>query len=326
MKKNLLLINLFVCLTLASFGQLILDHGPLVNQPGLGSGGADVSALHNNLNTFGFNQSLLNSFRIADSFTVGTNDTWTIDSIIIFSYQSFSGNTSTSVAANCAVYNGSPMAGGTIILGDETTNILSNTYFSGIYRTTATTFGNTDRPIMRNKLVPGSTWTLNGGTYWISWQVDGSTAFSGPWCPPITFPVVTITGNALRGQAGVWSAIIDTCLAGTADDAPQGFPFEIYGSVVTGTHTLANDVQVSFYPNPMHTSSDIRISGLDRLGMNHSGTRFLVYDAYGRLVFKKDDVTEAGFTLNRSGLSSGVYTYELLSDNQRIKVDKFIIQ
>jgi hypothetical protein len=177
---------------------------------------------------------------------------------------------------------------------------------------------------MRNKLVPGTTWSLTGGTYWLSWQVDGNTAFSGPWCPPITFPVVTITGNALRGQAGIWSAIIDTCLAGTADDAPQGFPFEIYGSVVTGTHNLTNDVTVSFYPNPMHNSSEIRISGLTNAGPE--GMRFVVYDAYGRLVFKKEDVTSAGFTFNRTGLSSGVYTYELLNNEQRIKVDKFIIQ
>src|SRR5262245_51718880 len=184
MKKALLLVVFIALAKFSVLGQLIFDHGPLVNQPGAGSGGADVSSLHNSLNSFGFNVSLTTiptNYRISDSFDIPTNQTWTIDSVIVYSYQTFSGNVSTTVSVSCAIYNGSPMTGGTIILGDETSNIMTTSYWSGIYRTNTGSFSNTDRPIMANRLVPSSTWSLTTGTYWLSFQVEGSSSFSGPW-------------------------------------------------------------------------------------------------------------------------------------------------
>jgi hypothetical protein len=330
MKKQLLLIA-FAFANIYASGQLIFDHGPIVNQLGVGSGGADVSALHNNMTTFGFRESLLAptyNYRIGDSFDIPTNETWTIDSVVIYSYQTGSGITSSSSGVSCAVYNGSPAMGGTIILGDETSNILGSSVWTGVYRTTATTFTNTDRPIMANTVVPTSTWTLTTGTYWLSWQVEGNSTLTGPWGPPITYSTQTITGNALQYNGTTWNAIIDTVALGAADDAPQGFPFLIYGSVApTGIQTVGgNGVQVLTYPNPVRDICQVKInapSGMIRPGASFD---FFVYDATGRMVKKISGVENSGFVFDRTGLSSGVYSYELFCDQQSIKKDKLIIQ
>jgi len=326
MKKHVLLPALFVLLSCYSFGQMILDHGPLVNQPGAGAGGADVSALHDNLNTFGNAVSLANAYRLADSFTVPSNQTWHIDSILFYSYQTMSGTTSSTSSLNCAVYNGSPASAGTIILGDESTDHLGGTYWSGIYRTTSTTFTNTDRPIMINRMVPGSAWTLTAGTYWLSWQIGGSASFTGPWAPPITEMVNTITGNALQKTGTTWVAVIDTCAAGSADDASQGFPFKIYGTVVTGIPDYTMNTSVTVMPNPVTAIATIKIESPMINISPASDITFDMFDLTGREVRRIDHITKTEFIFDRAGLSNGMYSYKILYQNQVIKEDKMMLQ
>ena len=112
-----------------------------------------------------------------------------------------------------------------MVWGDTTTNVMTATAWSNIYRATDTTSGATDRPIMANTVTVNT--LLDPGTYWLDWQTDG-TLGSGPWAPPITINGQTTTGNALQWTAtgAVWAPANDT---GTATQ--QGFPFIIDGDI-----------------------------------------------------------------------------------------------
>lgn len=211
-------------------GAVIVDNGPLVNSPGSGFGGADESVLQNvslGMNILGFGHRFSNNETIADDFTIA--DATILNTIDFFSYQSFSPATSMITSVVLRIWDGVPGAGGTVIFGDLSTNLLVNTTFSNIYRVVETNMGGTERPIMRNTVDLGGL-TLAAGTYWLEWQVDGSAAFSGPWAPPITITGQTTTGNALQStDNGVtFNPVIDT----NGTNTPQGFPFIINGEIV----------------------------------------------------------------------------------------------
>lgn len=214
---------------------LLYDNGPLVNFPGIAPGDADTSRLESalGLTLYGTGHQLLNLNRVADDLVVPVD--WTIDSLVFFAYQTGSSLTSTFNHYNVRVWDDSPaISGSNVIWGDTTTNRLTRTAFSNIYRNIDTDPGNTQRPIMRNVVATPGLY-LPAGTYYIDWQAGGSLA-SGPWCPPITITGTTTTGNGLQKQAGLPFA---AALSGTY---PQGFPFIVYG--VTGIPAPVHDVGV----------------------------------------------------------------------------------
>lgn len=204
---------------------VLYDNGPLVNLPGGGAGGADASALQTaiGMNTLGAGHQFLNGYSLADDFTVSDAAGWQIDDITFFAYQTGSTTTSTITGVYVQIWNGQPNAGGTVVWGDMTTNRLSSTGWSNIYRVTDTTVTTTNRPVMANVATVGT--TLAQGTYWVQWSTDGTLA-SGPWAPPITIAGQTTTGNALQ-YTTAWAALTDT---GTL--TPQGMPFIINGGIV----------------------------------------------------------------------------------------------
>jgi len=186
---------------------MLYDNGPFVTNLGGGPGGTDYSLLEAPNTTWGFGAQLANGNRLADDFDVPAGG-WEIDSIIVFCYQSFSGNTSTITTVNLQIWDGEPgTAGAAVIWGDATTNIMTDTYWSNCYRGSSLT--NTDRPIMRN--VAGITGlSLDEGTYWVDYQFDG-TAASAPWAPPITIAGQIETGTAIQytTTAGAWGPALD---------------------------------------------------------------------------------------------------------------------
>lgn len=212
---------------------ILFDNGPLVNSPGTGVGGADESVLQSTslgMNTLGFGFQVSAGNQIADDFTIPPGETWQIDTITTFGYQSGAGTPSTITGVYMQIYDGQPGAGGTVVWGDLTTNRLSTTSWTNIYRVTETTTGgNTDRAIMANVATVNT--TLTAGTYWIEWTTDGSSSFSGPWAPPVTINGQTSTGNAVQytTSGGVWAPALDS---GTSTQ--QGFPFIIDGTVLGG--------------------------------------------------------------------------------------------
>jgi len=202
---------------------VLYDNGSMVNSPGTGAGGADESLLQAPLTGYGTNFNHAVYYRVADDFTVSGNP-WTVTSIEFYGYQTGSTTTSTFTAAYCRILNGNPsLPGSTVVWGDTTTNRLSSTSFSNIYRVNAT--GNTQRPIM--KLVVNTTGlSLPAGSYWIEFSALGSLT-SGPWCPYVTINNTPTTGNGLlyTGTSGGYVAINATY--------GQGVPFKINGTQPT---------------------------------------------------------------------------------------------
>jgi hypothetical protein len=199
---------------------VLYDNGPLVTHPGGGAGGADASALQSALamNTYGAGNQVSAGNRVADDFTVPAGETWTLDRVSFFEYQTGSTTgTSTFTAINYQIWNGAPNGGGAVVWGDTTTNRLASSAWSNIYRVLDTALTNADRPVMTNVCTGGA--VLPAGTYWIDWQAAGSLA-SGPWQPAITILGQTTTGNALQYTSTGWAALTDT---GTV--TPQGLPF-----------------------------------------------------------------------------------------------------
>jgi hypothetical protein len=200
---------------------VIYDNGPLVTHPGQGAGGMDASALQTGLGmgTYGFGAQLSAGNRVADDFVVDYAGGWQIDTITFFAYQTGSGTTSTITGLNLQIWDGPPNAGGTVIWGNTTTNIMTSTTWANMYRVLDTDLTNADRPIMA---VVGTVGTvLPPGTYWLDWQFNG-TLSSGPWQPPISILGQTTTGNAMQYTSTGWANLVDV--------GPQGLPFIIDGA------------------------------------------------------------------------------------------------
>lgn len=311
-------------LTTTNMAQLY-DNGPLVNFPGQGSGGTDASATHDGLITYGFGHSFTSGIRVADDFTVPAAEKWTIDSIVFYAYQTGSTTTSTFNGLRLAVRNASPLTNASpaaIVWGDTTTDVLDNTSWSGIYRATSATLTATSRPIMRNAAATAGLQLL-AGQYWLDWQSSG-TATSGPWAPPISFPTQTITGDAIQFNAGAWVSLIDTAQAGTTDDAAQGIPFTIYGTISNSVDELYSNTNVSLYPNPMTSTATVEIA--DNIQRENSGFSFAIYDVIGGLIRKTDGLTTNRITIKKDNIPAGVYIYEVLNGNDILKRGKLAVQ
>lgn len=209
----------------------LYDNGPLITHPGGGAGGNAASAVQTALgnSTYGFGAQISAGNSIADDFTV-TGSGWNIDEMQFFTYQTGSTTTSTINNLRIQIYNAAPNAGGTVVWGDLTTNRLTSTSWTNIYRVLDTDLLNTQRPIMRAVAQFTPAINLPAGTYWVEFQFGG-TLSSGPWAPPVTILGSTAKpgANALQKTSSGWAAAID---AGA--NAQQDFPFLVMGTAVGG--------------------------------------------------------------------------------------------
>jgi hypothetical protein len=215
-----------VVTSLSNFSDATYDNGGLVNSPGTGVGGADESILEAGLTLYGSNVSQSAGYSLADDFVVPPGGGWPVSKFTFFAYQTGSSTTSTFTGLFVRIWDGPPNAGGSVIWGDLTTNIMTATSWSNIYRNNNGPGGSTDRPIMKLEAnISGL--TLSPGTYWIEYQTTG-TAASGPWGPPITISGLQTTGNAIQWQGSSWAAMV----SGVYN---QGIPFLIDYSGGGGT-------------------------------------------------------------------------------------------
>jgi hypothetical protein len=209
----------------APCGASLFNNGPLINQPGAGAGGTDLSVLQNGtlaMTSLGAGHQVSADNRVAENFTVPAGG-WTLGCAVFYAYQTGSTTTSTMTAVNLRIWNGQPEApGSTLVFGDTTTNRMISTSWSNIYRVAENTLTDTSRPIMAQVVNLGSL-NLPAGTYWLDWQTAGSLG-SGPWAPPITINGQTTTGDARQRTGGNWAALND---GGTM--TPQGLPFLLLG-------------------------------------------------------------------------------------------------
>lgn len=225
---------------------VLFNSGPIVTHPGGGAGGFDLSALQNQIslpnipiamNILGFGGAAPN--RAADDFVICDPAGWNISTITIYAYQTGSPITSTITSVTLRIWNGQPGAGGSVVFGDTTTNVMTSTCWTGIYRATLTDPLGTTRPVMACVLNVGT--TLPPGRYWIDYSMSGSGA-SGPFTPPITRLGQPNTGNAMASGDGItYAAMIDT--GGSTATYRAGLPFLVRGT--TGSSFLLGDMNCS---------------------------------------------------------------------------------
>ena len=118
-----------------------------------------------------------------------------------------------------------------------------------------------------------------------------------------------------------WTDIVDN---NATPPGPQGFPFDVVGSILTGVNEVNANNSVSVYPNPMTTSATVFINNYS-LSSVESYT-FVLYDILGNVVRKIEQVQDKQFTIQRESLNQGVYFYEMLKGNSSLKKGKLIIQ
>ncbi|MBX3378414.1 MAG: DVUA0089 family protein, partial [Phycisphaeraceae bacterium] len=211
----------------ATSAQVLYNNGPFITTPAgscLPSGSnASECQVPNTTAGWNFNDGL--GYRMADDFTVPAGG-WQVTGFNFWGYQTGAGvPASTFTGMTVQIWNGPPNAGGTVIAGDTTTNVLTSSTFDNTYRYFNATCGTT-RPMFKNTVTLAAPVVLPPGTYWVDFAATGSLA-SGPWCP-----VVTITGNpnppganALQGVTGTYTAITDLGGLGAQDTL-----FEVLGS------------------------------------------------------------------------------------------------
>jgi hypothetical protein len=144
----------------------------------------------------------------------------------LFAYQTGSTTTSTITGAYLEIFDGDPRVGTpNRLFGDLTTNRMSGTTFTNIYRTQDATLLASTRPIMSVRVAVNPPLVVPPGSFWLQFQFSGSLA-SGPWAPPITILGVKPTGNGSQHQnatpPGVW---VDA----QSGLERQGLPFRIFG-------------------------------------------------------------------------------------------------
>ena len=326
MKKTLLICSAMMLSAGLMAQSVIYDSGPIFDLAGGGSGGANASTLHDGFTTYGAGHAFTAGYRVAEDIIVPAGQTWNIDSLVFYAYQTNSGNTSTITAVNVRIWNGTPGGTSTLVYGDSTTNVMVSTEWAGAYRTgdfSSTTCAPATcvaRPIMRNTTIIGT--TLTAGTYWIDWQTDGSLA-SGPWAPPVNLGAgITTTGNAKQYNndpaSPNYTLWVDLTDGGTL--TPQGLPMLVVGSVLTGVNEINDSRNVSVYPNPISTKATVSISGT----MDEKFT-FIVYDMIGNKVREYNNLSAGSFSFDRTGIQNGVYLFEVRGNDNSVKSGKMVL-
>ncbi|MFC7356355.1 T9SS type A sorting domain-containing protein [Jejudonia soesokkakensis] len=284
---------------------LLWENGPLFNQ----AGPPNRSILQND--TFGSNTlggGVSGDFRIADNFTL--DEASSITQIDVYGYQTGAPTTPASIiGVTIQIWDGDPSdASNNVIYGDATTNVMDSAIFSDTFRESEANPG--DNRAIQRVTATFTDLTLDAGTYWLDWNFIGDSGFSGPWQPPVAEALGTEPGggNALQGNAGVYTGFIDDGGDGSVMyhlDAP----FELYGLPTAGVDDFSAD-NISFFPNPVK----------DLLTIDNRSTTQLetisIYNVQGRLV-QTTDISEVS-EINVSALTAGVYMVQITSERGTI--------
>lgn len=185
----------------------LYSNGPFVTNPGAHVSGEDVSLAQDvtypGYTALGFNAGP--GYRLTDDFIVPAGHIWTIDSAVLYAYQTASGNADFT-DARVIIWQGYPGNSNAIKLydGSVSNGLVSST--PGAYRS-AQSFGSTmfsdDQRRIKGLQVAIPPLQLSGGTsstgaqYWIDWQLMGPTPAN-----PVFTPPVSIIGQAYTSVLG----------------------------------------------------------------------------------------------------------------------------
>lgn len=224
----------------AAKATLLYDNGPMVTNTGVASGGADASLVQDDslgLAVAGITANKAGGFWVSDDFDVAAGQTWDINQMTFFGYQKGSTTASTMTGLYVKIYanptSSTDPTTGTLVFGDDSTNRLSSTSFTNIYRMGETEgFANNSRPMMA--LNANVSTSLGEGHYAVVWAATGSLG-SGPSMTLVTF--LGQSGKAgANGSAydlsfhGGWYDVVDGS-DGNGDPVAQDFAFQISGTV-----------------------------------------------------------------------------------------------
>lgn len=293
-----------------------------------GHGGAPASCKANGMVYNSENMDRIHGTWVADVFTVPVSASWIFDTVILFGYQFGTGPTSTFTSCNLQIYNGTPGAGGTVIWGDTSTNVLNSTAFTGIYKvdTFASDSGllSTKRPIMYLKLFLSTPPHLTAGTYWLSWSATCSTAVTSAATPYKVLPGrINPPGQKARVlYAGVWNYEIDN-----GDTAGFNMLIKARAGLAVAQLQNTNSANVLYQniPNPFSSTTVISFSLAES-----SNVKLLVYNMLGQVVTTLADcnmnkgVHEIVF--NASDLPDGTYYYKLSTPESTISKQMILVQ
>lgn len=223
-----------------AMGQQIYDNGTFATGTTADPGGFSApsgtqwSQVQPGNTSTGPNSNFGANVSVADNFTV-TDAGWNITSVTVFGYQTNASTTANFTSGVVQIWNGRPGdAGSTVVAGDRTTNVLTATTFSNVYRVPAaaanpTATSGTTRPIMALDLSLNA--TLGPGAYWIEYS------FVGPNPGNVFVVPVTVAGqrtvagaNARQFISGAWTNLMDAGSTATGDEVPLDLAFQINGT------------------------------------------------------------------------------------------------
>jgi hypothetical protein len=214
-------------LTPAAFAQWTQNN--LVNIPGGGTGaiaGSDLSSLETGETIFGYGSAESAAVRIADDFTVGAGG-WNVTGLRFYLYQT--GATATSITGINWAIDTLP----TLTLNSAAPTSVN--WWSpngvGVYRVSASTTDPNRR--VQEVFLDVPDFFLGAGTYWLSYSTAGSTAFSGPWAPPIPTSQAV---NGLNAQQSLSGAAYAPVVNGTTG---ANLPFVIEAQPVPEPASMA---------------------------------------------------------------------------------------
>lgn len=103
----------------------------------------------------------------------------------------------------------------------------------------------------------------------------------------------------------IWNGMVDYCMGITAISQQEAAP-----------------ASVNVFPNPFSTTATFAIETQQHV----ENMQLSIYDGTGRLVRQVNNITTPTVTVDREGLSAGMYFYQLTGDNQQLANGKLIVE
>ncbi|MEP6810916.1 MAG: PEP-CTERM sorting domain-containing protein [Chthoniobacterales bacterium] len=207
MKRSFLplLLSVLALIAQSATAQILYNNSNIQTGTGNGFMGANTSSIAAGSTTFGFSNNGTGATQIflADQFTLASTSMVTSISFVAYSTSNYPfPPTSPFTSATLSIFSGAPGSGNVALF---TSNTLSMTAWTGIYRVQSTTLTNAQRPVMSLTMSFANV-TLAAGNYFAAWTVTGAVAPGNPgsiFAPSVHNADGTVpAGNALQSLDG----------------------------------------------------------------------------------------------------------------------------
>jgi hypothetical protein len=206
-------------------GDIVFNNAIMVTHPGAGPSGADLSAVNPGQTIYGSGFTNSKGWKIADDFVLDAATE--IQQMEFYGIQQNGTISSFFTAVYVQIYDAAPNAGGNVIYGDQTTNRLVSSSYSGIWR--ANSMVSPLAPIM--KIIADVNVTLLSGTYWVVVSATGAPSLNDALANPVQELGVPYHGNGLLDLGSGWEPWKDYD-GGYGSNQPLDLPFIVYGEQI----------------------------------------------------------------------------------------------